>query len=54
MIVCVCKAVSDRALRAAREMGARTIQSVAAATGAGAECGCCHGAIAKILARSRA
>ncbi|HEY6101427.1 MAG TPA: (2Fe-2S)-binding protein [Anaeromyxobacter sp.] len=49
MIVCLCKVVSDRAIRAAREAGARTTEAVAATTGAGTGCGCCHGTIAKIL-----
>lgn len=50
MIVCLCRFVSDRAIRAARDAGARTIEAVADATGAGSGCGCCHGTIAKILA----
>jgi bacterioferritin-associated ferredoxin len=50
MIVCICEAVSDRAIRAARDAGAATVAAVAAATGAGTGCGCCHGTIAKILA----
>ncbi|HET7827180.1 MAG TPA: (2Fe-2S)-binding protein [Anaeromyxobacter sp.] len=50
MIVCLCEVVSDRAIRAAREAGAHTVEAMAAATGAGSGCGCCHGAIAKILA----
>ena len=50
MIVCLCEAVSDRAIRAAREAGAHSLEAVAAATGAGSGCGCCHGTIAKMLA----
>lgn len=50
MIVCLCKGVSDRTLRAARDAGATTLQAVSAATGAGTGCGCCHGTIARILA----
>jgi bacterioferritin-associated ferredoxin len=50
MIVCLCEVVSDRALRAARDAGADTLEAVAGATGAGTGCGCCHGTIAKILA----
>jgi bacterioferritin-associated ferredoxin len=50
MIVCVCKAVSDRAIRAARDAGATTPALVAAATGAGTSCGCCRDAVARILA----
>lgn len=50
MIVCVCKFVSDRAVRAAREAGARTQAAVAAVTGAGTSCGGCREAIEGILA----
>ena len=50
MIVCMCKVVSDRAIRAARQAGAGTMEAIAAATGAGAGCGCCRDAIAKMLA----
>jgi bacterioferritin-associated ferredoxin len=52
MIVCLCEAVSDRAIRAAREAGAQTLEAVAETTGAGSGCGCCHGAIAKVLAEA--
>jgi bacterioferritin-associated ferredoxin len=52
MIVCMCEAVSDRAIRAAREAGAQTLEAVAAATGAGSGCGCCHATIAKVLAET--
>lgn len=50
MIVCLCRRVSDRTIRAARADGAHTVEAVAAATGAGTGCGCCRGTIAKILA----
>lgn len=50
MIVCLCRVVSDHAIRAARDAGATTLEAVVAATGAGTGCGCCHGTIAKILA----
>jgi bacterioferritin-associated ferredoxin len=50
MIVCICKSISDRAVRAAREAGARTLEAVAALTGAGTDCGCCHGEIRETLA----
>jgi bacterioferritin-associated ferredoxin len=52
MIVCVCEAVSDREVRATRDEGARSVEAIAEATGAGAGCGCCHGTIAKILAET--
>jgi bacterioferritin-associated ferredoxin len=50
VIVCICSFVSDKAIRAARASGASTIEAVAATTGAGSGCGCCHGTIAKVLA----
>lgn len=50
MIVCCCRAVSDRAIRAARDAGARTLEAVGAATGAGTCCGACHDTIGRILA----
>ncbi len=50
MIVCLCKAVNDRAVRAARDAGAETVEAIGAATGAGTACGCCRGTIAAILA----
>ncbi len=53
MIVCLCRAVSDRAIRAARDAGAGSIAAVGAATGAGTCCGCCRGTIAAILAEPR-
>lgn len=50
MIVCLCRFVTDRDVRAARARGADTVEAVSAATGAGTGCGCCRGAIATILA----
>ncbi len=50
MIVCLCRIVSDRTIRAAREAGAATVEAIGAATGAGTGCGCCRETIAKILA----
>ena len=42
MIVCVCKAVSDRDVARAVAGGARTVEDLACATGAGTECGSCR------------
>lgn len=50
MIVCLCRAVTDRDVRAARARGADTVDGVAALTGAGTGCGCCRDVVAKILA----
>ncbi len=49
MIVCLCEAVTDAAVRAARDAGARTVEAIGAATGAGTDCGSCREAIARIL-----
>lgn len=51
MIVCLCKVVSDRAIRAAQQAGATTVAEVGLATGAGTDCGGCHEAIARLLAQ---
>lgn len=50
MIVCLCRAVTDRDVRAARARGADTVETVASLTGAGTGCGCCRDVVAKILA----
>jgi bacterioferritin-associated ferredoxin len=52
MIVCLCRGVTDRDVRAAHARGADTVDAAAALTGAGTACGCCRGAVASILADS--
>lgn len=42
MYVCVCNAVSERAIREAVEDGARTYGDLQARTGCGTCCGCCE------------
>jgi bacterioferritin-associated ferredoxin len=42
MIVCVCRRVSDRAVDAAIQAGARDLPAISRATGAGTDCGCCR------------
>jgi bacterioferritin-associated ferredoxin len=42
MIVCVCRRVSDRAVDAAIDAGARDVDAIARSTGAGSDCGCCR------------
>ncbi|MBI4950578.1 MAG: (2Fe-2S)-binding protein [Myxococcales bacterium] len=49
MIVCLCRGVSDRDVERAIAAGARSLEAVRAATGAGACCGACHPAIAERL-----
>ncbi len=50
MIVCHCRAVSDRAVRSAVDRGACDLEDVAASCGAGARCGGCHPALMRLLA----
>lgn len=49
MIVCHCRAVSDREVVEAAESGAREVADVADACGAGAECSGCHTRIESLL-----
>ena len=49
MIVCHCRAVSDRAIRASIRDGASTIDVVSAETGANTCCGGCEPTVARIL-----
>jgi len=53
MIVCVCQNVSDRAIAAAAEKGAKDVGDVTRATGAGTSCGCCHETIAEMLGQEQ-
>jgi bacterioferritin-associated ferredoxin len=45
MIVCICKALTDRQIDAAVEAGAHTAEALAEATGAGTDCGFCQSAL---------
>jgi bacterioferritin-associated ferredoxin len=49
MIVCHCRAVAASEVRAAVESGARDVEEVADACGAGAECMGCHTRITALL-----
>jgi bacterioferritin-associated ferredoxin len=51
MIVCLCLAVSERAVHAAIESGATTLDAVRATCGAGAGCGGCLPTVAEMLRR---
>ena len=51
MILCHCRAVSDRVVRRAIDTGACDLQEVALRCGAGARCGGCHPALMSLLAR---
>jgi bacterioferritin-associated ferredoxin len=49
MIVCLCHVVTDRAVRASIDGGARTVVEVERACGAGAGCGMCRPALAQMI-----
>ena len=49
MIVCHCRAVTDREIRHAVVEGAQTAADVAEACGAGRDCGCCRDGIEELL-----
>lgn len=51
MIVCVCRAVSDRTIRQAVTEGASTLEDVARKCGAGTCCGACVNAVATLIGR---
>ncbi|MBM4375954.1 MAG: (2Fe-2S)-binding protein [Deltaproteobacteria bacterium] len=46
MLVCICKAVSDRDVARAIAEGAASVDEIARCTGAGTECGSCREALA--------
>jgi bacterioferritin-associated ferredoxin len=52
MILCSCRAVTDRTIRAAIAAGAHTIEDVARLCGAGSACGGCTPALAELLRES--
>ena len=54
VIICICRAVSDRTVRAAASAGARTVADVGRACGAGTGCGACRGQVAALLEDVRA
>jgi bacterioferritin-associated ferredoxin len=51
MIVCHCRAVSDRAIRAEIEQGAAREDELTARCGAGGHCGGCLPALQRLLAQ---
>jgi bacterioferritin-associated ferredoxin len=52
MVVCHCRGVSDRQVRAAIDDGARTLAEVGARCGAAQECGGCRFTVKDLLARA--
>ena len=49
MLVCHCRAVTDRAIRAAVRNGAQTVSDVARSCGAGGTCGGCHDTVKALI-----
>ena len=49
MILCHCRVVNDRTIRAAIAQGALDVEAVAAVCGAGRECGGCVPGIERLL-----
>ena len=47
MVLCICRAVTDREVDAAVDAGARSVDAVGACCGAGTDCGACRDAIAE-------
>jgi bacterioferritin-associated ferredoxin len=54
MIVCLCRGVSDRDIRAVVAAGACSPEAVAAQCGAGSDCGSCMLWLADLLGESEA
>ena len=52
MIVCVCRAVSDRTIRTAIAEGAKTVQQVSQTCRAGDACGACCPTISRMMAEA--
>ncbi len=52
MIVCSCRAISDRELKMASEAG-RSLLEIVRSTGAGTDCGCCKEAVERIVTAAR-
>ena len=53
MIICHCRAVSDRTVREHVAFGASDLEAVAEWCGAGGRCGGCRPALARLLADAR-
>ncbi len=49
MIICVCKAISARELRARIDAGARTLEQLARETGVTTDCGTCTATVLEML-----
>lgn len=53
MIVCLCRGVDERGVRAAIARGAETADDVTSGCGAGADCGACRSMLDAILREAR-
>ena len=49
MYVCICRAVTEREVKAAIDAGADTVLAVTKACCAGDDCGACHGVIRELI-----
>lgn len=49
MYVCLCKGVSERVVKACIRDGARTVQEIGFACGAGTDCGACRGVLREMI-----
>ena len=54
MIVCLCRGVSEREIRQVVGAGANTPEAVAAACGAGGDCGACRTMVADLVVECEA
>jgi bacterioferritin-associated ferredoxin len=53
MIVCVCRGVSESQVEAVVTAGAKTVDQVSRACGAGSDCGACRFMVAEIVEGAR-
>ena len=53
MIVCLCRGVSDHAIRAAVTAGAASVEQIEDACGAGGDCRACCDLIERLVERTR-
>ena len=54
MIVCLCRGVSERDIRQVVGAGANTAEAIAAACGAGGDCGACRLMLADLVVEGEA
>lgn len=52
MYICICHAVTDRAIRQAAEEGVRTMSELRLKTGCGSQCGSCTSTARKLLSEA--